>query len=262
MLGLCYFFAKLFINKKKEDKYKDEVLIVIDDPISSFDYGNRLGVMSLLRYQFSNIKKGNPNSRILVMTHDLRSVFDLIKVRSELNGGNGTYNKYMELLDKHLIERKVSSEYKRLLEFVYEYAKNANDDAGDQVESSIGNVMRRVVEVFLSFCYNMSFEQMMCREGILNEIDEGKRNYYANFMCRLALNGESHMAEHVYELDTITPYFTKQEKVQTAKSLLRFLNYVNNEHLTCYLGKSNDGDEDRIAVIKGWMQEEANWLDN
>ena len=93
MLGLCYFFAKLFINKKKEDKYKDEVLIVIDDPISSFDYGNRLGVMSLLRYQFSNIKKGNPNSRILVMTHDLRSVFDLIKVRSELNGGNGTYNK-------------------------------------------------------------------------------------------------------------------------------------------------------------------------
>lgn len=103
---------------------------------------------------------------------------------------------------------------------------------------------------------------MMCREGILNEIDEGKRNYYANFMCRLALNGESHMAEHVYELDTITPYFTKQEKVQTAKSLLLFLNYVNNEHLTCYLGKSNDGDEDRIAVIKGWMQEEANWLDN
>lgn len=107
--------------------------------------------MSLLRYQFSNIKKGNPNSRILVMTHDLRSVFDLIKVRSELNGGNGTYNKYMELLDKHLIERKVSSEYKRLLEFVYEYAKNANDDAGDQVESSIGNVMRRVVEAFRVF---------------------------------------------------------------------------------------------------------------
>lgn len=84
VLGLCYFFAKLFINKKKEDRYKEEVLLIVDDPISSFDYGNRLGVMSLLRYQFNNIKNGNSNSRILVMTHDLRSAFDLAKVRSEL----------------------------------------------------------------------------------------------------------------------------------------------------------------------------------
>jgi len=74
VLGLCYFFAKLFSNKKKEDRYKEEVLLIIDDPISSFDYGNRLGVMSLLRYQFNNIKNGNSNSRILVMTHDLRSL--------------------------------------------------------------------------------------------------------------------------------------------------------------------------------------------
>lgn len=54
VLGLCYFFAMLFSGKRNEDKYTSEYLIVIDDPISSFDYGNRLGVMSLLRYQFSN----------------------------------------------------------------------------------------------------------------------------------------------------------------------------------------------------------------
>ena len=58
VLGLCYFFAMLFSGKKDEDKYTSEYLIVIDDPISSFDYGNRLGVMSLLRYQFGNITKG------------------------------------------------------------------------------------------------------------------------------------------------------------------------------------------------------------
>ena len=73
VLGLCYFFAMLFSGKKDEDKYASEYLIVIDDPISSFDYGNRLGVMSLLRYQFCNITKGNANSRLLVMSHDLQS---------------------------------------------------------------------------------------------------------------------------------------------------------------------------------------------
>ena len=262
VLGLCYFFAKLFSNKKKEDRYKEEVLLIIDDPISSFDYGNRLGVMSLLRYQFNNIKNGNSNSRILVMTHDLRSAFDLAKVRSELKGGKGNSSdrKFLELVNKQLKPRQGNNEYKKLLESVYDYAKNPIDDEDEYVETSIGNTMRRLIEAFSSFCYNTSFEEMMCREGVLNVISEEKRKYYENFMCRLALNGESHMEERVYALNTITPYFTKQEKVQTAKSLLLFLYYINKEHLSCYLGKNKEGDEDRMAEIEKWKLEEANWI--
>lgn len=75
-------------------------------------------------------------------------------------------------------------------------------------------------------------------------------------MCRLTLNGESHMEEHVYDLNTITPYFTKQEKVQTAKSLLLFLSYVNEEHLSCYLGTKNAGGVDKMTVIKSWEKDE------
>lgn len=47
VLGLCYFFAKLFGGKTDSGKYALEYLLVIDDPVSSFDYGNRVGVMSL-----------------------------------------------------------------------------------------------------------------------------------------------------------------------------------------------------------------------
>ena len=260
VLGLCYFFARLFSDKKKDDKYKDEILIIIDDPVSSFDYGNRLGVMSLLRHQFDNIKKGNSNSRILLLTHDLRSAFDMVKVRSELNGGKGNGKTFLELVDKQMKERVVSNEYKKLLEYVYDYAKTPTDDKGDYMETSTGNVMRRVVEAFSSFCYNMKFEEMMCRDGVLKAVPDEKRTYYENFMCRLALNGESHMEERVYDLNTITPYFTKQEKVQTAKSLLLFLSYINEEHLSCYLAKKEDGDEDRMAEIKSWETEEAVWM--
>lgn len=78
---------------------------------------------------------------------------------------------------------------------------------------------------------------MMYREGVLNFIPDEKRRYYENFMCRLTLNGENHMEERVYNFNTITRYSTKQEKVQTAKSLLLFLSYVNKEHLSCYLAK-------------------------
>lgn len=260
VLGLCYFFAKLFSDKKKDDSYKDEILIVIDDPVSSFDYGNRLGVMSLLRHQFNCIKNGNSNSRILLMTHDLRSAFDMVKIRSELNGGKRADRKFLELVDKQMKEREISNEYKILLEYVYDYAKNPTDDKGEYVETSIGNVMRRVLEAFSSFCYNMKFEEMMCREGILKTIPDEKRKYYENFMCRLALNGESHMEERVYGLNALTPYFTKEEKVQTAKSLLLFLSYVNKEHLSCYLASKNDGGEDKMEVIKSWEKDEKEWL--
>ena len=88
------------------------MLIVIDDPVSSFDYGNRLGVMSLLRYQFSNITKGNQNSRILLLTHELQTAFDMVKVRSELNGGTRGDRQFLELVDKHTRVCEVSNEYK------------------------------------------------------------------------------------------------------------------------------------------------------
>lgn len=260
VLGLCYFFAKLFSNKRAEHKYKDEILIVVDDPVSSFDAGNRLGVMSLLRHQFCSIQKGNPNSRVLVLTHDLRSAFDLVKIYSELNNGRNGQKKFFELSNKQINDRVVSNEYKKLLESVYKYAVGRTSEEDEYLETSIGNMMRRLIEAFASFCYNKSFEEMMCHEGILKYIPTEKRTYYENFMYRLALNGESHMEERVYGLNTITPYFTKQEKVQTAKSLLLFLSYVNEEHLSCYLAKKNDGDEDKLSEINKWKEEDANWI--
>lgn len=236
VLGLCYFFAMLFSGKKDEDKYTSEYLIVIDDPISSFDYGNRLGVMSLLRYQFSNITKGNANSRLLVMSHDLQSVFDLVKIRRELNDEQGK-KAFLELKNKCIENQKGKNEYKKLITHVFEYANNVHPKDLDEIqEMSIGNIIRRMLEAFSSFCYNKSFESMLRMDGILNNIPEDKRVYYENFMCRLALNGESHEEEHTYTLNNFESLFTKEEKQQTAKSVLRFLLYINKPHIEAYLG--------------------------
>lgn len=247
VLGLCYFFAKLFAGKTETAKYASEYLIVIDDPVSSFDYGNRVGVMSLLRYQFGNILKGNVNSRILVMSHDLHSVFDLVKIRNEVVGKNGDRS-FMELVNNKLEVKQLQNEYKKLIECVYDYATNTGVD--DRLEMSIGNIMRRTLEAFSSFCYNDTFEKMLRKEDVLENIPEGKQSYYGNFMYRLTLNTESHMAENVYTLDSITSCFTKEEKVQTAKSVLLFLFYINKPHLAAYL------EEDQLTVIEGWESEE------
>jgi wobble nucleotide-excising tRNase len=246
----------LFAGKTEAAKYASEYLIVIDDPVSSFDYGNRVGVMSLLRFQFGNILKGNANSRILVMSHDLHSVFDLVKIRNEVvDISNSDRTLYMELANNKLEVKKLKNEYKKLLEQVYGYA--ANIDAADPDETqemSIGNIMRRMLEAFSTFCYNTSFEKMLRKEDILTDIPEEKRSYYGNFMYRLTLNTESHMEEYINTLNSITSCFTKEEKVQTAKSVLLFLLYINKPHLAAYL------EEGQLAVIEGWKSEEEGWI--
>lgn len=255
VLGLCYFFAKLYSGKTEAARYTAESLIVIDDPVSSFDFGNRVGVMSLLRYQFGHILNGNANSRILVMSHDLHSVFDLVKIRNEVVKGRKPDQSFMELINGKLDVKFVQNEYKKLIESVYKYAAyTGTDDPDDTMEMGIGNTMRKMMEAFSSFCYNDSFDKMVRKEEVLNIIPEPQRSYYGSFMGRLTLNTESHMAESVYTLDTITACFTRDEKVQTAKSVLLFLLYVNKPHLMAYL------DAGQISTIEGWKAEEAGWI--
>ena len=167
MLGLCYFFAKMFQNKTESNKYASEYLVVIDDPVSSFDYGNRLGVMSLLRYQFGHILNGNVNSRILVMSHDLHSVFDLVKIRNEVVKGRRPDQSYMELVNGKLDVKFVQNEYKKLIESVYRYAAyTGTDDPDDTMEMGIGNTMRKMMEAYSSFCYNDSFDKMVRKDEV------------------------------------------------------------------------------------------------
>lgn len=252
-LGLCYFFAKLFGGKTETNKYGSECLIVIDDPVSSFDYGNRVGVMSLLRYQFNNIRLANEDSRILVMSHDLHSIFDLVKIRNEVT--NRKDKTFMELANCKLEVQKVQNEYKKMIDHVYSYACDSGEaDPDETLEISIGNIMRRMLEAFSSFCYNDSFEPMLRKEDLLSLIPHAKQSYYRNFMYRLTLNTESHMAESMYSLNSITSHFTREEKIQTAKSVLLFLYYVNKPHLSAYLSA------EQINQIEEWQTEEKDWL--
>ena len=277
VLALCYFFASIYSNKEAGKRYNSEYLIVIDDPVSSFDYGNRLGVMTLLRYQFDCILNGNANSRILVMSHDLYSVFDLVKVKNDVCGKSRDYKDepkgYMTLENNQLKGATVKNEYGLLLNFVYDYAITKvdgedEDEKEDSVDSGIGNIMRKLLEGFASFCYNKNFMDMLNMDTLFESIEpEKKRTYYSNFMFRLALNSESHLEEQTYSFHNMYKLFTREEKVKTAKSLLLFLLYVNRLHIEAYLvGTKKDEhdntvpDRSKIEMIESWQKEEEEWI--
>ena len=73
-------------------------------------------------------------------------------------------------------------------------------------------------------------------------------------MYRLTLNTESHMEESVYTLNSITSFFTREEKIQTAKSVLLFLLYINKSHLKAYL------NDEQLTQIEKWKIDEDDWI--
>ena len=239
-IALCYFFACVMENQDEQTFYdKDSCLIVIDDPISSFDMENKVGTLSYLRYNISKFKSCKKSLKILIMTHDLGVYYDLEDVLSDLGLREAQVAKF-ELCNHCLKEfetkHKRRDEYTILIQNIYEYALHGNN----QLEIVIGNMMRQVLEAFSTFVYKKGITQLSTDERVLdllNEYQPEYRDYFGNLMYRLVLHGGSHREKQVHTMknmnfvDIISP----EEKRRTAKDILCYLYLLNKEHLLSHL---------------------------
>ena len=92
IIGLCYFFANILQNQEEATAYNAEYLLVIYDPVSSFDIENKTGIMSFLRYQLGKFLLGNEHTKAVIMTHDLLTYYDSEKIFGELvNASNSKF---------------------------------------------------------------------------------------------------------------------------------------------------------------------------
>ena len=245
-IALCYFFAKIFENHQKNNRYTDENLVVLDDPVTSFDKDNKVGIMSFLRWQVDALYHGNDKTKILIMSHDLSSVFQLQKVYNDVAKNN---TKVFELSNKEIRYKetftKERNEYKKIMDEVFEMANSSHGDI-----LSIGNKMRRMEEAYSSFIFNNNFERLLHNDSFLQKVPESKRTFFKSLMSRLILNTESHTEEKIYDMHDFTPMFEEEEIRKTAKYLLILFYYVDPFHLKSYLGINN------FSVVENWTKEE------
>lgn len=245
-LALCYFFAKSFENKEAKHKFDEEKLFVIDDPVSSYDQANKVGIMSFLRMMLSQIYKGNPQSKILILTHDRQVFFDFQKVRSDILGKKNTRSFQLTKSHELHVENGDRSLYKHLLGDVFNFAKA--EPQGENV--NIGNTMRKLLEAFFTFTFNGSFTNALRDNKVLDLLPEKKRSYYGNLMSRLILNSESHTEECIYSLNDFNDLYDVKEMRKTAKSILTLLYNINYLHLEKYLG------HEETEEIRKWTCED------
>jgi len=255
-LALCYFFTDIAQDMDAKKPYSDEMFLVVDDPVSSFDLENKIGVLSFLRWKFGQIINECAASKILIMSHDLGTVFDLEKAFDEI------FSDYRKLTSRQKFSRfgifklenkeikdlntKEYNEYTMLLKTVFDYAKG---DSANEI--FVGNSMRRVLEAFSTFIYKKGIVAVSQDESTLSLIvDEREREYFKNLMYRLVLHGESHYENHMKKLQDMNffNHLPQENKKRTAQEVLCFMYRLNKSHILAHLP---NGQED----LKKWLSE-------
>lgn len=214
------------------DYFKNEMLLVIDDPVSSFDYENKLGIMSFLKRMCKEINDGNQNSKIIFLSHEFEICVGLQKILSDLKIKCQT----KELKDRQLINLNSTkfSNYGNLLVNVYEYASEQRDDT----EFLYGNLIRKTVEAYSNFNYKMAAYDFVVSPEILNKIKNEKlKTYFDSRMNKLVFNAESHTQDISHQLPDAfdLQQYSSSDQIQTAKDVLVFLDEIYHTHIAHYL---------------------------
>lgn len=248
IIALCYFFTKILENTNEKDEFKESCLIVLDDPISSFDMENKVGLYTFFRMMFDKVMKNNNESKIINFTHSLETMLNFGKACSDIKS---TYV-LLELQNNKLSDFKYKSrnDYQKMLEDIYNYAIIDNFDFENELDDTIGNTMRKLLEAYATFNYNKSIEELTRNEKILDKLEkQNQRQYYENFMYRLILNNESHTFDNTRNIN-FYDYISREEKVKTAKSILLLLYLLDRTHLQLYFN-----NETYLQNIKKWEEE-------
>lgn len=239
-------------GKNKDTAYNDEYLIIIDDPVSSYDFENKVGILSFLKYKIAQFLNGNVNSRTVVMTHDLQTFFDIEKICQELSDEwkNNSFKLLYTLWELEncslkQFEYRKRHEYTELIRLIYEYG---NGEA-DEYDFAIGNMMRQALEAFATFVYKKGIEQVSTDEMILSGMCDKHKSYFKNLMYRIVLHNCSHREEHVrsIEIDFLS-IISETEKRRTARDIICFIYIFNKAHILAHLGNVS-------AIVDKWCEE-------
>lgn len=247
-IALCYFFAQVLENTSETNEYSNDFFLLIDDPISSFDFENKVGVYSFIRSKLSKILSNNINNKLIIFTHEIEAMNHFQKYANEFKDFSFTYltlyNKQTKKLDKF-----DKNGYTQAFISTYNYVMNPTDEE----DLIIGNSMRKVIEAFSTFQCKQDIESFMRDEDILSIIPDNLKSYFENFMYRLVLNGESHFAEQSisYPEGNFYELISRNEKQITAKNLISFLYIINPVHVKKQLG----GNKTYISNVESWVEE-------
>ena len=233
VLALCYFFTENGEGKEQGHADDDPQYIVLDDPISSFDMENRVGVCSLIRERAECILQSNDLSKITVFTHDSSVMHDLQKVFDDIRlltmSKSFAYNT-RKLVGTATEAVTKGTEYAALLNRAYRFASSTTEDLDESYV--IGNILRRIVEGYGTFNYGIGVEEIFRDQDLASRLGP-HLPYIKNAMYRLMLNDESHLKDRVSTMNPSDRFerFSYEDKRSCAQCVLLMLYTLDQTHV-------------------------------
>lgn len=250
ILSLCYFFVKIADGEEYENSLNSNKIIILDDPISSFDYDNKFGVIKLLGYIIRKIFPSGSSSKLLITTHDIFVAHELSKLISYISNS-------VVLQCWHLQDELISTnfeyidEYREMLARMFKFA--TDETIVDDVPAA--NEIRRVWEAFLRFELGQS--------GVANRSSIAKiQEYYREnrmrkecdfmdkFISQVYINTDSHSGHQMLgDNISLQPTLKVGDFREFIKEILCFIHLVSPHHIALRLGGNSetiDGNREKI----------------
>ena len=244
IIALCYYFAHIMQGQSPEKAYKNNYLLVIDDPVSSFDANNQVGITSFLTLQLHRFLKGNFSTRAIVLTHNLQVYYDIRKIVARLLEKGRTSG--FKLINQQLNEfNKKWNEYSALMLIIFNYAKG-NSQELTLYDLPIGNMMRQVLEAFSTFFYRDGITEITEDQNIMKILEQKQvKTYFQYLMYGPMLHGESHTEIKIKTMQNMNlfPTYSTEEKQKIAKSILCLIYILSPQHLLSHLQKEQNQEK-------------------
>lgn len=255
ILALCYFFAKV----SEGDGYFDRnQIIVLDDPLSSFDDGNKYGVTTLLGYLCQSILDKGSKTKLIIMTHDSSFALNMSKMVKSIDSNKLSCRELQKDSSEPLKETKFEDidRYAGVLRSMYDFAL--------QEEKSLTapppNDVRRVWEAFLTFELGetsiANMDSLKKLSGYFSKNQKIER-FMRVFIPQLFINNDSHAKSQVMNGNLyLTPTLDGKPYEDFVKNIVCFMHLVSPRHIAWRMKKTQgENPYDSVAKLDNLVRE-------
>ena len=267
VLSLCYFFATLAQGKnftayaQSEDlefSLMENQIVVLDDPVSSFDDSNKYGVASLLGYLCQSILSKASKTKLIIMTHDSSFALNMSKMIKAIDS---TKLFCWEIQKDSSESLKISKfedidRYAGILKSMYDFALQEEES----LAAPPPNDVRRVWEAFLSFeLGETSIANMDSLKKLSGYFSKNQKieKFMRVFIPQLFINNDSHAKSQVMNGNLyLTPTLEGKPYEDFVKNIVCFMHLVSPRHIVWRMKKTQgENVHDSVAKLDNLVRE-------
>lgn len=245
---LCaIFFASLCEDENFDRLFTKNQIVILDDPVSSFDDDNKYGVTSLLGYLCQSILDKESKTKLIIMTHDSSFALNMSRMIKAIDS---TKLFCWEIQKDSSESLKISKfedidRYAGILRNMYDFALQEEES----LEAPPPNDVRRVWEAFLTFELG---ETSIAEMGAMKKLsesfskDEKIERFVRIFIPQLFINTDSHAKSQVINGNLyLTPNLVGKPYKDFVKSIVCCMHIIAPRHIAWRM-KKDKGEEKKI----------------